>query len=211
MNTSISAPDVRHSLDCITEKLIKTIRNWVEVPDNSMEAFLQRVHPISLQAGEYFIKEGQVPRKFGFVTTGLFRYLYVDSQGREFTKAFFPENTFISSYTAMVGQLPSFLTIQALADSTLLELQYPQWLELRRSDACWDRLLICLLEKGYATKEKREREFLLLDAASRYKNFMEEFPQLASGVKQHMIASYLGITPIALSRIRRKMGLINIG
>ena len=66
-------------------------------------------------------------------------------------------------------------------------------------------------EKGYATKEKRERELLLLDAESRYKSFIHEFPHLEPRIKQHMIASYLGITPIALSRIRKKMGLINIG
>jgi len=74
----------------------------------------------------------------------------------------------------------------------------------------WNKFLIALLEKGYAIKEKRERELLLLDAESRYKIFREEFSILEPSIKQNTIASYIGITPIALSRIRRKMGLINL-
>jgi CRP-like cAMP-binding protein len=68
-----------------------------------------------------------------------------------------------------------------------------------------------LLEKGYCTKEKREREFLLFDAEARYQSFLKSYPGLEKRVKQHQIASYLGITNVSLSRIRRKMGLINIG
>ena len=65
-----------------------------------------------------------------------------------------------------------------------------------------------MIEKGFTTKEKRERELLLLDAESRYRIFLEEFPNLEKRVKQHMIASYLGITPERLSRIRKNMNAL---
>lgn len=74
----------------------------------------------------------------------------------------------------------------------------------------WNKLLIALLEKGYSIKEKRERDLLLLDAERRYKIFLQDFSVLESTIKQHQIASYIGITPIALSRNRKKMGLINL-
>ena len=60
-------------------------------------------------------------------------------------------------------------------------------------------------------KTEREREFLLFDAETRYKSFLNTFPGLERRIKQHLIASYLGITPVALSRIRKKMGFINMG
>jgi hypothetical protein len=62
------------------------------------------------------------------------------------------------------------------------------------------------LEKGYCIKEAREREFLLFDAKARYRSFLSTYPGLEKRVKQHLIASYLGITPVALSRVRKKNG-----
>lgn len=60
-------------------------------------------------------------------------------------------------------------------------------------------------EKGYMKKEARERELLILNAVERYRVFLREYPDLEKRIKQHMIASYLGITPVALSRIRKEI------
>lgn len=166
---------------------------------------------ITLSANENFINEGQIPKKFGFVVSGLLRYFYTDARGREFTKMFIQQNSFVTSYTAMIKTSPSFFTIQALVDSEVLEISYDHWLKVRQSSEKWNFFLISLLEKAYAIKEKRERELLILDAESRYKIFREEFKVVENSIKQNLIASYIGITPIALSRIRNKMGLINIG
>jgi CRP-like cAMP-binding protein len=116
-----------------------------------------------------------------------------------------PEKSFISSYSAMISQTASFFFIEAIEQSKVLVISNNNWEKLKTQNPKWNLLLIKLLEKGYAVKEKREREFLLLDAESRYKIFLEEYPSLENKVKQNMIASYLGITPIALSRIRKKM------
>lgn len=158
-----------------------------------------------------FIKAGQVPTTFGIVINGLFRYVYISEQGKELTKAFMAEKSFISSYSAMKSGSRSHFYIEALEPSSVFTIPYNDWEKLRAQNPSWNLLLIKLLEKGYSVKEKREREFLLLDAESRYRIFLEEYPDLEKRVKQHMIASYLGITPIALSRIRKKMKLINLG
>ncbi len=153
----------------------------------------------------YFLRAGQIPTKFGFVISGLFRYVYVSEQGKEFTKVFMPEKSFVSSYSAMISKKPSHFFIESLEFSRVLAIAYEDWEKLRRINPKWNLLLIKLLEKGYAIKEKREREFLLLDSEARYKIFLEEFPDLEKRVRQFMIASYLGITPVALSRIRKKI------
>lgn len=152
-----------------------------------------------------FLRAGQIPAKFGFVISGLFRYVYVSEQGKEFTKVFMPEKSFISSYSAMISKKPSHFFIESLEPSKVLTIAYEDWEKLRGINPKWNLLLIKLLEKGYAIKEKREREFLLLDSETRYKIFLEEYPDLEKRVRQFMIASYLGITPVALSRIRKKI------
>jgi len=105
----------------------------------------------------------------------------------------------------MIQKTPSFYAIEALEPSVVVEFDYRNWLKLKESNPCWDRFLIKMLEKGYTQKEKRERELLLLDSETRYRNFLEEYLTLEKRVKQHMIASFLGIAPESLSRIRKKL------
>ena len=169
-------------------------------------ADLLRISNIKLvKKDEYFISEGQIPRKFAIVLSGSFRYYYVNEKGDEFTKGFILKNAILSAYSAMVQRSPSLFNIQALEHAQILEVNYQNWLQLRSSNSFWDRFLIRALEKGYFAKEKRERELLLLDAASRYKIFLSEFPGLDKKVKLHIIASYIGIQPESLSRIRKKL------
>lgn len=191
--------------------MFEQIKNAVKalVPNigNDVNAFVEICKPVTVNQGNHFLDDGQVPKKFAFLIKGLIRYYYIDTQGREFTKVFLGKNSFVSSYTAMRNGTKSFYAIQALIQTDLVEINYDQWEKLRSSNPVWDKLLIALLEKGYQVKEKRERELLLLDAESRYRIFREEFHDLEGEIKQLLIASYLGITPVALSRIRKKMGV----
>jgi hypothetical protein len=72
-------------------------------------------------------------------------------------------------------------------------------------DVFWVKFLLKFIEKGYIIKEKRERDLLLLDAETRYNDFLCEFPGIDQRIKQGIIASYLGIKPETLSRIRKKI------
>jgi len=159
---------------------------------------------------QIFLREGEIPNRIGIIKKGLFRYYYLTNGGKEFTKVFMKEGDIISSYTSMISRGKSYYTIESIERSEIIEISYHQWNRLRIADTKWDKLLISFLEKGYAIKEKREREFLLMDSEDRYKSFLKEYPDLEKRLKQNMIASYLGITPIALSRIRRKMKGINL-
>jgi CRP-like cAMP-binding protein len=159
----------------------------------------------ALQAGELFIEHGEVPAKIAFVNSGLFRYVYVNDKGNEFTKGIITENNFISSYSAMIANRPSYFAIEALEDAEVLEIHWTDFTKLLETDVFWLRFLLKFLEKGFISKEKRERDLLLLDAETRYKNFLNEFPGVDQRIKQGVIASYLGIKPETLSRIRRKI------
>jgi CRP-like cAMP-binding protein len=158
-----------------------------------------------IKAGELFIEHGEVPAKIAFVSSGLFRYVYVNDKGDEFTKGIISENNFISSYSAMIAKRPSYFAIEALEDAQVLEIHWTDFSQLLEADVFWLRFLLKFLEKGFISKEKRERDLLLLDAETRYKNFLNEFPGIDQRLKQGIIASYLGIKPETLSRIRKKI------
>ncbi|GAA5522737.1 Crp/Fnr family transcriptional regulator [Aliifodinibius salicampi] len=188
---------IRHFVDLI--KAITTL------PEEQEEKFIDLISIKHIEAGENFIRAGQSPRTIGFVTKGLFRYFYTSEQGSEFTKGFFNKGMVISSYDAILENSPSHYTIQALEESIVEVVPYDRFQQLFLESPCWNEFLVALLQKGYLAKVTREREFLLLDAEQRYQTFLKRYPDLESRVKQHIIASYLGIAPESLSRIRKKL------
>lgn len=186
------------------EKLIRVLDHLADIAPEDSKRLYASGSAKSVPKGGYYIQAGEIPKTFAFVSSGLFRYVYIDEEGRQFTKAFMPECSILSSYSAMIQKSQSHYYIEALEPSKIVEFSYSGWLKLKETNHCWDRFLIAMLEKGYIKKESRERELLLLSAEDRYRIFLDEYPSLESRVKQHMIASYLGITPESLSRIRKK-------
>ena len=186
-------------------ELAKSVAQITGIPAHEATNLLNICRQVSLPKGAFFIQAGEIPRKMGIVFSGLFRYLYVDNEGNEYTKAFMPETSFLTSYSSMINGEPSYYAIEALEDARLLVFSYENWQTLLASHGSWKDLLIRMLEKGYGAKERRERELLLLDAEARYQNFCNEFPMLVDRVKQHQIASFLGIKPESLSRIKKNV------
>lgn len=182
--------------------MIQYIRNIVEIPSEEDEKLRKHLRHVSIPKGTYYLNAGQIPRRFGFIHQGLCRYLYIDHKGTEYTKNFVPEGQFVNSYSAMKAGKPSHMYIEALEDCIIEDINYADWEAIRSGHPCWNQLLVIMLEKAFAVKEKRERELLLLEAGERYQLFINEFPDLIHRVRQHQIASYLGISPVSLSRIR---------
>lgn len=193
------------------EQLLKSVTALSGCSPEQIEEVLSIVKQVEIGNGQSYIRAGEIPRSFAFVVKGLFRYYYADNKGNEFTKGFFPENSYITAYSALLENRESYFTIEALEDSTIFIIDFYKWNQIARNDICWLKFLVSLLEKGYCVKEYREREFLVFSAEERYESFLRRFPGLEKRIKQHYIASYLGITPESLSRIRKKMGKINIG
>jgi len=179
----------------------------MNIPEKEIVDLLRISKVRTIESGALYISEGQTPQRFAIVLTGLFRYYYIDDKGNDFTKSFIRDNSVLISYSAMVNKTPAYFYIEALEDGIILDINYRNMLGLQEDNRFWDKFLISSLEKGYYAKEKRERELLLLDAETRYKIFVTEFPDLVKKVKLQMIASYLGIKPESLSRIRKKISV----
>lgn len=154
--------------------------------------------------GEHFVRVGELPDSLAYNINGLFRLYYVDRNGNNFTKGFSVPGIFTVSYSAMVENRESFFSIEALRDSEALVVKYKDLMALADRDTRWYIFLFKLVEKVYIMKELREKSFLLDDATKRYNDFIQKYPDLVNEIKKYHIASYLGITPETLSRIRKK-------
>jgi CRP-like cAMP-binding protein len=154
-----------------------------------------------VQKGEVFLHPGENVLNFGFVLKGLFKLSYINNSNEENIKAFRHENQLISAYAEYIQNIPSRTQIMAIEESEIVVILFKEFERLISNKTDWLKLKLKITEQHFIIKDKREHDFLIKSAMERYEEFKEENPLLADRVPQYLIANYLGITPVALSRL----------
>ncbi|MDP3231731.1 MAG: Crp/Fnr family transcriptional regulator [Myxococcales bacterium] len=157
---------------------------------------------MSLAKGEYFSQPGEKATRFAVVISGLLRHYYLDTAGKESVKAFRGPMELSGPYAEIIQGRPSRTFIEALTAAELFVFEVAEVDTAAESSLELQRLFRRFVEVQFVAKEQREYEFLLLTAEERYRQFCASLPELLQHIPQHQIASYIGITPVALSRIR---------
>ncbi len=165
--------------------------------------FCSLVRPRTFRKGEFFAREGEGAHAVAFVASGLFRMFYARPDGRELNKSFVAENDFVGSFEALLSGDENRLSIECLAPALLLEFDYSAACEFYERDTYWQRFGRLMAERLYVKKARREAALLMDTALDRYEVFLREHGRIAESVPDYHIASYLGITPEALSRLKK--------
>ena len=150
---------------------------------------------------------GQPSREIAFVRRGLLRLFLVGPEGDESTKEFHGPGEIATAYADFLMRRPARTNIEALEPTEVLLLDARELEALYRRHACWERLGRLFVEQAYVKKEQREFDLLRLSPLAHYREFRRRFPRLHDAIPQYHLASYLGVTPVSLSRIRRRLGL----
>jgi CRP-like cAMP-binding protein len=181
--------------------------NEVFLDEENIDSLKDIFKPKIIKKEMYFLKEGEKSTEIGLITNGIFRSYYIDGMGNDITKYFYKEGDILFSYMAHLCQNESEYYIQALEDGEILVAKISDFEKIVESN---DKLLLFykkMIDKVLVMKEKHASSFKLLDSVGRYKQFLDIYPGLEKRLKQCHIASYLGITPVSLSRIRNKLNL----
>ena len=159
--------------------------------------------PRRYRKGEYFAFAGQVQDKIGFVVDGLF-FMYVDDEnGRTFTKDFLTNHQFLlAAFDPAKGSLAN---IRAIRPSLILEARYSDIQRLFARCPEFAALSRRRMEREVEAIYARLESFAGMEAKARYLLFREKFVPIESEIPQYLIASYIGVTPTQLSRIRKKL------
>ncbi len=181
--------------------------NQVYIPKSEWEYFVSHLTECRFEKNDYLIRAGDVAQNFYFIIEGLVRFFYSTEDGKEFNKSFAMENGYAGSFHSLILQAPCGFFIQALERTSTLVMPNQLLRELYGRHSCWERLGRKNAENLVLVKEAREKELLLDSLETRYRRFLKEYPGLADRIPQYHIASYLGVTNVALSRIRRKINL----
>ena len=185
-------------------RLKKSINGLATTPDELVDQLYDICVERSIKKGEFFLHSGEIPKYMGLNLDGIFRLYYTDEEGRDFTKGFSETGRFLISYTAIVQKRPSYFNIEAIQDSRILTFDYDAFNQMIQADLRWYPFVFKLLESVYIMKELREKSFLLDDASKRYQEFREQYAEAEAKIKLYHVASFLGITPESLSRLRNQ-------
>jgi CRP-like cAMP-binding protein len=181
------------------------LSSLADIPDEEWTRAISTVRHLHLKKNAYFLRVGSIPDKMAYIVSGIFRVVYVTDSGEEKILAFRGEGRMLSAFSAFLEQTPAWYDIQALEDADLLWFSLEQYTAGLQQHPCWQIVNRKYVEMLFLEKERRESELLSDDAETRYKKFKERFPGVEQRIRQYHIAAYLGITPVALSRIRKKL------
>lgn len=197
MATKTKAETGLHNLRTAFEKLSV-------LPDSEWNYISGRLAARNYRAEEFLIRAGEPATEFFFIVKGLTRFFYVTPEGKEFNKFFALENELAGSHWYKMNA-PCPYSVQAVEDTETIVMPAALIEEAYNRHPSWERIGRLFAERLSLMKELREKEFLLDPAEARYRRFLQEYPDLSRRIPQYHIASYLGITDVALSRIRKKM------
>ncbi|OFY83713.1 MAG: hypothetical protein A3F72_12825 [Bacteroidetes bacterium RIFCSPLOWO2_12_FULL_35_15] len=188
------------------KKMRQSLSQISPINEKDWQLFSKYLKLKTYKKGDLFIKEGQLCNHIGFLNKGIARVYYV-IDGKEITSYFNAgnRNLFVCSFTSFLSRKPSFENIHFLEDSELLVLEYEQLQDLYDKSPNIQKLGRLMAEYNYVLSMERIYSLQHSPAIDRYNNMLKIYPGLMNQIPHHYIASYLGITPESLSRIKKKV------
>lgn len=187
------------------ESHINFLNSFNNVSDETIENILKIADLKTVKAGTQIVKIGELPFKVYMLISGIIRCFLITESGKEFNKSFYLPFSFIAPMTALIEKKPSLLIFETLNDCELYEVDFYKLMDLCKKNESLNLLYARILESVYARYEKRLVDLISLDAKDRYLELKKQIPNVGEIIPQYHIASYLGITPVQLSRIRKKI------
>jgi len=186
--------------------LLRThIEKRIQLTDEEFNICSRFFIPKTIKKHRFLLNEGDVCKYLGFVNSGCLREYTIDNKGIEHIIQFAIEDWWVSDLNSFLSGLPATHNIDALQDSELLLLEKSAREELLNASPKMDRFFRILLESNYIATRQRVADSLSESAEERYLKFIKTYPKLFEQIPQNQIASYLGITPQSLSRIRKEL------
>ena len=185
--------------------LRQLISQFVKLTDEEWDLMVPHLSEKVIKKNDYMIREGQIGKELGYVVQGDMRHFYT-RDGEEKTTYFYFENALVGPYMSCVTGQPSQLSIEALTETRLLVFPYSAMKSLYAQSHTWEKFGRVLAEYLAIGLEERMVGLLTLSPEERYVQLLQSNKaKILERIPQHLIANYLGVTPVSLSRIRNRI------
>jgi CRP-like cAMP-binding protein len=184
--------------------VLPVLRQLADIPPTEWAYFAERLSWLELAPGAALSEAGVVADRLGFVVHGLIRKLHLSEQGKRVVRGFAGPGSVVGAYASLLTRQPSHLRVEALEPTGLFVLQWSEIDALYARHVCWQIVGRRLAEANLVEREQRAHELLTASATERYRRFCATHRDLLPRLRDYDIASYLGITPVSLSRLRAR-------
>ena len=185
--------------------LLNTIRQIINLDKEAEASITTSFKELKIKKGDHFLKEGEPNLLLGFIVNGLVR-IYITKKGEEQSCIdFSKEGEFITVYESFLQKGISTQSIQAIEDTTLLVINNNDLQNLYQNIPNGDKLGRIVIEKRFIELAKQLYSIYLHNSEQRYLHFVKTYPDLLQRVPQYYIASFVGVKPQSLSRIRKRL------
>ena len=183
---------------------MKSVFQSIQVlPQEELDQLDDLISIKKLKKGEILLNENEVCNEIYFIISGILRSYFFNHQGDEITNCFAFENEFMASFTSFITQEVAEESIQALADTELQIISRESLEKLYKIGIHWQEIGRKLTEMEYVTLQKRMISFQKLSGKQRYEELYQNHQKYIQLIPLQYLASYLGVTPRHLSRIRK--------
>jgi CRP-like cAMP-binding protein len=189
----------------LDEKTINHYKDFFELDLTELLALLSLTREKILREGDVYIQEGSQTRKLAYIKKGLIRTVYLKENGDEITMLLRWEDQFFSSYDSIFFNRPSRFTYQALEESVLLEVNYDEFMDFLNAHSRFAKAKDFFLISMLAETMERVESFVLMTPEERYLKLIKEKGNIVQRCHDKHLATWLGITPVSLSRIRKRI------
>lgn len=177
------------------------------ISDEDFKIIQQAFIPKTVKKKQYLLHEGSVCKYMSFIVKGTMRQYTIDAKGIEHIVRFGIENWWISDRDSFTNLTPSKYYIDAIEDTELLVTTNENLFKLRAGSVQFNKMCQNLDEKHYSASQERIQAIISYTAEEKFVHLMNSYPSFIHRIPQAMLASYLGITPETLSRIRKQITL----
>jgi len=188
-----------------TKALIDYFDQLLPLSEEEKSAVEELFKERKVKRREFILQEGDVSKHNTFVVEGCFKMYYVDEKGKEHNLQFAIENWWIGDISSFYTGEPSKLNVQALENSTILQIKKENQENLFVDYPKFNRIFRELAENAMVSIQRRLLQVISTTAEERYLDFLTRYPQFFNRISNVQIASYLGVTPEFLSAIRKKI------
>lgn len=186
------------------EIFLQTLKNIATLEPEEEQLFLKAFIPFSLKKNEHFLQSTEINTRLGFLSKGLVRY-YVFKNDEEATLEFTKEGEFVADYGSFISKEPSLQNIQALEDCEFLIIDYDKLQELYKVSRNANLLGRIIIEHRFIIMVNQLLTVHRYSPEDRYRYFLKQYKDLVQRIPQYLIASYVGVKPQSLSRIRKRI------
>ena len=188
----------------MTTKIIQSIKSIASLNEAEEKAFLSILEVKTFKKKEFLLQEGKVCNKITFVNNGIMRLFY-NVEGVENTIQFFFGDSWYTDYASFLTGQPSIENLQTLEESEVVQFKKDDLYKLYNSMPIFEKVGRIFAENAYLSISQLNQMKTNEEPELRYINLLKTRPELVQQIPQHYIASYLGIKPETLSRIRKRI------